>query len=152
MNNSSTFSTGLADIEFEPLAAQTGGVYSPLLLAGILLGVLLVGIVAAQVWHYFRSEKRRGLIHLAQLRQRYESEQLDGHQLAFQLAEILRATFSVNPLSATTPAPDSTPQVETRWQQFNQQLMTARYAPDELSAEAVDHLCREARYWISRWR
>jgi hypothetical protein len=137
---------GIVDIEFGP--PVTAG-HSWVLAMAVLLGLLLVSALLVGGW---RSERARGLRRLTQMRRRCRAQGLDARRAAFELAAVLQRAIGFSSLSARTPLPARLLPQQARWQRFNRDLATARYAPPGPSRAEIERLLREARYWLRHWR
>jgi hypothetical protein len=136
---------GIVDIEFNPPVVPDPPWLMP---AAVSVGLLLIIAVLVCWW---RSERSRGLDRLRRLQRHCNTQTLTSRQAAFRLAAVLQSALGLSSLSVDTPLPPRLQPQQPRWQHFNRRLANARYARPPPSADDLDQLLREGRYWLRQW-
>ncbi len=143
MNNMSTDLGGLLSIEPLPTPASH---WEPTIFSAISLLALFVLILLIYIRYFSACGKLQQK--LKYLQHKFESQEIDSHGAAFQLATIIQCRFHVHALSETMELPKRLMPHQQRWSIFIQHLSIARYSSNKYPALKMRALFAEAIFFL----
>ena len=152
MQENPTVLEGILDIEppaMPILYALEYNAFSIIFVSLIIIALLL--ITTYLLWRRYFSVRGIARRRLARLQHYFKKQQLEHHDTAFELSNILREGLNLKQLSNRTALPEKLHSHNDRWRTFLDRLSIARYSPKGYEPKQVALLFEDAEFWLSCW-
>ena len=118
------------------------------------LGLLFVALlVIALVVFRIRTTRMQNKRKLAWLRKQVTTQNMHFRTIAYELAALVSKSLHANRICISSPNPVSLENRisnENSWEQYIQQLSTARYSPKPPSATELNDLINQTEFWMKQ--
>ena len=152
MQETPTVLEGILDIEppaMPILYALEYNAFSIIFVSLLIIALLL--LTTFFLWRRYFSVKGLARRRLSTLQNYFKKQQLENHDTAFELSNILREGLKLKQLSTRTALPEKLYLHNDRWRIFLNRLSIARYSPQRYEPEQVALLFEDAEFWLNRW-
>jgi hypothetical protein len=147
MENSANTSTQFIDIVSPAMPTTTGYLDALFLVVGVVL--LFFGLLV--LWRRYHSASQVALRRLKGVNRALQGQQLTPRMTGYLIAALLKQYLQLHHLSPTVTLPAPLHSQQSRWYDFLLRLHQVRYAPQTYSAEDMQILIAETRFWLRRW-